>query len=873
MKFNYRKIASVLASAVMLTSTVGFAAAANYPSPFSGGGAVVYGINAANTDMAAAIDVYANLKGNTKDGGTLVSTTGETAALFTSSSKININDTLQQVKTVLSKTELPVVLKDGSFSGNVDATFTQLIDLGFNARIAFEKMPTSSSDPLLGLKTSTNTANYIYNTSVTFNKAVNFTHADSKGQEIIMFGQKFTVASATSYTDLVLLKSAEKVSLSSDKPTAEVTVGGKKYTLELVSSSDTAATIAVTNEAGTTESKEIAEAASKKVNGLTVAVETADETNLKLSASVIAGAEKVTLVSGSAVTYGDAATSIDGTRVTLTGGPTALTKLMISVASKDSDHDAIMPGDTYIDPVFGTFKVDFTGGFNIPDDFANSKRESIEFRNVGDDKLNVKFKNVRGDESTIVWAKNSSSGTYLVYGDEYRNISVLEKELVYKNDYVMVGNQDEGYLLKVSTITNNSDGFANDKVILTDVMNTANTYTATITADGTGSITIGGKVYTIWYNGTDADMDRYSIVIDSPDSLAAGSRIVFPTIQTSLGAKLGFYEPLNLGLDDVDDAPGNQVNASQLRIPNGNGYTDVTVTPDIVGPASGGTWNFTVGTTVAKINTSDTSAVGSNQTNITVGKFIYNVACNGIADHVNLQLVRPDLGGLLLDTPAVFIIEEKDDNSEYQGMVVTIENGASSTDGIGINDVMRTWNNDATWEATALTSVSTKAKEADLFGSIILTDSGDSDQTTATISYPDEQIYANMYIGAEASAITPGTTGSGGATGTINIVKDTEVSSVSDKNLIVIGGSCINAAAAKILGSDVPLCAADFTEKTQVGAGQYIIKTIASPYNADKVAMLVAGFNADDTETAVKKVLTGVVSDKDSSKIYPEVSA
>ena len=63
MKFNYRKIASIFASAVMLTSTVGFAAAANYPSPFSSGAAVVYGINAANTDVMAAVDVYANLKG------------------------------------------------------------------------------------------------------------------------------------------------------------------------------------------------------------------------------------------------------------------------------------------------------------------------------------------------------------------------------------------------------------------------------------------------------------------------------------------------------------------------------------------------------------------------------------------------------------------------------------------------------------------------------------------------------------------------------------------------------------------------------------------------------------------------------------------
>ena len=34
MKFNFKKIGSIIASSVMLASTIGFAAAANYPAPF-----------------------------------------------------------------------------------------------------------------------------------------------------------------------------------------------------------------------------------------------------------------------------------------------------------------------------------------------------------------------------------------------------------------------------------------------------------------------------------------------------------------------------------------------------------------------------------------------------------------------------------------------------------------------------------------------------------------------------------------------------------------------------------------------------------------------------------------------------------------------
>ena len=129
----------------------------------------------------------------------------------------------------------------------------------------------------------------------------------------------------------------------------------------------------------------------------------------------------------------------------------------------------------------------------------------------------------------------------------------------------------------------------------------------------------------------------------------------------------------------------------------------------------------------------------------------------------------------------------------------------------------------------------------------------------------------DFYIGEITSEITPGSTGVAG--GQISIVKDSEVSSVSGKNLVVVGGSCINTVAAKILGSTTPICTADFTTKTGVGAGQYIIKTVESPYNSDKVAMLVAGYAAADTVNAVDKALEGATSDSGTEQVYPIVSA
>jgi hypothetical protein len=73
------------------------------------------------------------------------------------------------------------------------------------------------------------------------------------------------------------------------------------------------------------------------------------------------------------------------------------------------------------------------------------------------------------------------------------------------------------------------------------------------------------------------------------------------------------------------------------------------------------------------------------------------------------------------------------------------------------------------------------------------------------------------------------------------------------KNLIVVGGSCINTVAAKLLtGLETPLCAAEFSAKTGVGAGQYMIKGFTSPYATDKIAVLVAGYEAAQTVDAVK---------------------
>ena len=865
MRFNFKKISAVLTSIAMIGSSMGIAAAASYPAPFISGStanvAVVYGTGAGVSylDVAEAGNIQSDLQSRmgSDSTGTGGSSTGENAALFTGSTKLYINDTLRTVKSVLTKTEMPLTLADTSFSGNVDATITHTITLGSDPIIGYRKGPTSENDPVLGLAISTKAGEVLYNATATFNQAINASHADSLGETIELFGTSYTISSSTTGTSLVLLQSAEKVTLTSDaNPSEEVTVGGKVYTIELVSASDTAATVQVTDSTGKVESKEISEAQSKKVNGIQIAIINADETNQRLSASIVAGSEKITFTSGAEVTYGDDNTAMDGTTVELTGNnrTDALAKIVVGVRAPISDADYIKPGTTFVDPVFKTFKVDFAG-VNI--DETSTARETIKVANTGDDKASITFTDWRGNEKTVQFANNASIPMNLQWDSESNNITVVEGEKVYKNGMVVVGNEDEGYLLKVSTLSNSTNAYGSDSVKFTDVMS-GDTYSTVITQDGEGTVSVGGKIYNVIYEGssTGADTSRW-VSLEYSDSATAGYAVIYPTIQTSKGAKIALYEPVTINLENFD---AKETDLADLRFPNGDTYEDVTFvkTKNTLNNRSGW-WNITSESAYTDLNMSSAEV---NVANVTVGTVKYGFY-TGASATVNQTVVKVFKDGVTaVVDPAIIIWEEKDDNSRYEALIVTMDAYGTSSDKVGVDDIYRTWmtsvsTGDGTFRQTLYTD-SDIAKEIDLFGTIVTKDSNTADQAFASISYPDEQVYAQIYVAEDSATITAGTSGTTTVTQLGDVkVKDTEVSSVSAKNLVVVGGSCINSVAAKLLGG--AYCESSFTEKTSVGTGQYVIQSFADAYTTGKIALLVAGYNAQDTVNAATYLRTKTV--------------
>ncbi len=850
MKFNFRKIASALASTAMLGSTVALAAAANYPAPFVQNGAadvaIVYG---SDLDLTAVTDITTSLSSAmVSESAGNVALTNNAYALFTGSSPIQLNKSLSSVRTSLTATNLPSVLTKTDFSGNVEAETTFQIVLGSN-RVTFAKQPTTNDDPTVGLAMSTTQSQVLYNASVTFDQAVNFTHEDSEGETLNLFGQNFVVSSATDTNTLVLFKSAQTLSLSvggsNAVPSSVVEIGGKTYTLELVTASDTSATVRVTDSSGKSDQKDINEAASKKILGVEVAVNMADEstaTNI-VQAEILVGADRITLENGAEVKLGTDETPIDGTQVNFvtTTYPGNMTKLVFQVYAADGSTDAILPGDAFVDPIFGSFRVAFEGLSSNLDD--EDSRETISVDTSGSDKASLSFTSWQGKAlNNWEFINNETGGqttAFLGDSEEWRLI-VQEMGQINESAFAVIGNEDEGVLVEVSEITNSTDGYNSDSVVFTNVI-TGDKYHVDITSEGSGTVNIEGQIYTTSYFDNKAGDNSQNVRLNWPTS-TGNSMILYPTIETSKGANLGFYEPITINLTSWDGTNG--LLGSNVMLPDGDGFTSVALAN------AGGAANFSVASSTTAVNT--TAAAGASSVTATVGRLTYNFTSAG---NINTTTVYLMDSGTAITRPGLVLFEEEDEQNVYEALIIEASGGATSDNGLSISEASFTWNDDADMSGTAYgangfqtESNSDLYQKLDQWGTLVTTDETDSDQYSMAISYPDEQTAAQIYVD---SLSTSGVT----TLGNVKVMDDQLADSgMATKNLIVVGGSCVNTAASSLLGSAG--CGASWTAASKAGSGEWIIQTWANPWATAKIATLVAGWEQADTANAATYLTT-----------------
>ncbi|MDD5191551.1 MAG: hypothetical protein PHH54_02785 [Candidatus Nanoarchaeia archaeon] len=790
---KFKKIMSVIASAIMISSTIGFAAAATFPAPFDSGSAIVYGSTGnVQTDMAAAINIQTaigQLKGvtaNIPEGSWQVKT---------SSDYLELNESISEVTSYIDKEDLPL-LADGTIS-NEKGTAKYEQFLYFEGTVGSMVKYQEDDDENVGLFYKVDSgqviARYVmdFTSNLESDVAVS-TLEDIDDEEIVLLGKTYTITNAVNATtannvQLTLMGGADKVTISNGE---ELTVAGK--TVSVLVSSSTAAQFTIdgeqTSKLADGDTYKLADGTYLGVSDITYQ----DFAGGLMQSTIYLGADKLVLKNGTSLEVNGE--TISNARVdigaTTSGGDIAITEIAVNMTAED---------DLYV-PVGGKLsaaadldepQVMISQNWDIVfDGLEDTTYEDFSLKRSTDSKIEMSFENYNGDKITF--------------------------PLVYSNDSGIYAGEKQGYKLVLNesacTAVDNQDIMKNNYFIL----NTANASVQSSDA----------RSYVIQYKGSDKVTDttpkmRFDVI--GVDSSKEVTLTTAGTADLKLGGATFSFKNVTVGTSD--DFPICLTSAVGM---------------------------YSLGTALGNNGSMSNFLRTKSNTLINITHFNESVGGTGVASNWEVALYIDDTdkdGDKYTASSSNLLFKAKYANNSDDEISSTFSGGTY-----------------ASWVAD--TTDSTHLTYTDFYGTgyDYLIPSGSP--ANIELKIPESIVKPKVFV--TSGAITSSTAG-----GLALIVDDTKVDTVKDKNLVVVGGSCINTVAAKLLGSDVPLCTAEFTAKTGVGPGQYIIKTIANPYTAadsGKIAMLVAGYEAADTSNAAAKAAEKTIStEAGTSQVYPIV--
>ncbi|MEM2932872.1 MAG: hypothetical protein QW622_01515 [Candidatus Pacearchaeota archaeon] len=181
-----------------------------------------------------------------------------------------------------------------------------------------------------------------------------------------------------------------------------------------------------------------------------------------------------------------------------------------------------------------------------------------------------------------------------------------------------------------------------------------------------------------------------------------------------------------------------------------------------------------------------------------------------------------------------------------------------------------------TWDAEEKDSDYDVAIDAIDWGAIFRFNTDKEDELTWT--YPEEEAIHKVYVSEELATIPElsGVAGTGAVLGDV-IFADTELTSeLKAKNLVIVGGSAINRAAAEALDLPYPTYGSSDAWQTATGVtgeGQAILKLLDNPYTAGKQALLVAGWSGSDTTKAAKALKESIPGIAGKASVRLDTSA
>ena len=890
---------------LMAGSTIAFAADMNtYPSPFVTSAGVdtlvVVGATAAPSDVVGAIDLATRLGGEVTTEKTIKGTTaalsvsGEGKGVATTNTKVYLNDSLGKsgLRTTMTKDDLPTLLKSGSVSDS-DGThnYQQLIYITPSSTsstsyvLQYEKPATGvTADPEYrfgDFPTSVSAVDYMYKTSVIFDKEINLTASTNLvGEKLNVFGKEYTilsdstfVASSVTSNKLILSGGAETKTLSSGEKTT-VTLAGVAYDVTLLgASSSTQAVVQVGSD-----SKTLTKAGSTtKVGGLDIYVSdvyylsSTDQTQNK--AKLLLGAEKLTLQHANAVKKGSSDDTVQGTLVNLTVSSGKLSAFTIYVGGASTETDFLGIGKSYTDPVWKSFDLSFN---SLSPGATDSSRNVLDITPSGNNYGKATIKDDKGQTATITFAyKSSDSATgFSLQDSSGYAIHVAENETITQNEYFIVDQGDFSHMYQVTGV-NLVAGDTSSYIDIRDVFSGVTTRVST-SSDLNDEKVIDGQTY-YFRNRTTSNTFSVTWGSGSPGLDALGTYLtVFPVMKGNNGEKYAFAKA---------NQTVNITGVSKIQLPTGA----VTITADTQGGAGGTLLNFTAttmedGTSSVCATTEGTSATncitnfnasGSATQAFMLGKTAtggvwYNISTGNTAYAISIS-VGYGAGGttrqsaVRADQPVVLLIEEKDSNNDIHSALFTVSTEASGSSNVVKAEVpaftFKSVNGDS------LTTDSNKLRYVDLYG--LYAERQTSGQDTIKVYYPDEQATANVFVLSTGSSVSS----SGGTTETTykeaTPVKtalgklDSEITSTdkNEKNLILVGGPCVNTLVRELMNAQLSSCVTDFEQSGKYPAGTAMIKLYESAFGTSNVALVVAGHEAADSRAA-----TGVLQAYDNYK-------
>ncbi len=818
MKNIFKKISAVAASALMVGMTMGAAAATTYPAPFVEGGsanvAIVYGTGAGvnPSDLVQAGFIQTNLGTSvTSVGGT---PTGDSILIEKPTDKFNMINNMSSFYTKFDESELTAILAKGTYTNDVhdDFKYTQEIILGQGLNLQhFLDAKFNGDKPVVGFNEASGTH--------IMNYTLKFTPDDAEGTD-------------SSWTGIV----------DSNLPLFSKLY----YVLAMSNTTPTNHKITLLNAASSATLNQGESATLTTTTGsYTVTVDYIDSSNVKL-------------------TINDEITD------SLIAGQTQKLRDGSYVGIKDVKSQQYAGGVSYVEFSIGTGKLVLENGQEV--EINSEKLSKTNYAMAGTDetvsyKVTSYITTVGNNIGKIVLDWETDDEIWLTSGGElvfpgFETVKLSMNNFVTATPEVTKFNGDSSVFELVTTITEGPI------TLPLFYVNTSTTGILGLGKDATHQFTAG--------NGSVAGIGAASGV-----SIALNETENTYFVATWISGD--DFESYAFELDDVDEDDNNKTVLTNLV----TGGTDMTLDEEGAYETIGNVRieldyareKYGSGTdeyVILNISAASSGVVYTNRLVTANGLLMTLPVLNNTLQNVFLEdttgsqtetgLINITSYGTAVN-PTAWIMnlteEDKDGNIGY-GDSFTMALGFSSTDGIEPATISGSLTATTMLETADGSKVYEGYMPTDL-ATYLYHSKPSSGLNDLRVDYFGEESYAQVYL-TEASSTMTGSTGSLGDV----LVKDIEVSTVSSDHLIVIGGSCINSAAATLLGG--AKCTTDFTTATGIGSGQFLIQSFGDVYTTGKIALLVAGYEAADTVNAVTYLKTQTV-DTTAGKKYKGTSS